>query len=216
MAAMTSIETVGIVGAGRVGGNLGVRLASTGYRVRFGMREGSDASELLGRAGPNASATTIAEAAASDVIFVAVPSGALLDAIASMGSLEGRIVVDCTNPVGPGPSLASPPEGSNAARIAKAAPGARVIKGFNTFGAEHHLDPMLTGVPADVPLASDDAEAKIAVAALAERAGFRPLDVGPLANAHLVEALALLWIHLAMKGGHGRLGAWKLLTRDAR
>lgn len=214
---MTSIQTVGIVGAGKVGGNLGARLASVGYTVRFGVREGSEPPEQLARSGPNASATSIEEAAASDVVFVAVPSGALLDAVTSMGSLDGRIVVDCTNPVGPGPSLASPPEGSNAARIAKAAPKARVVKGFNVFGAEHHLDPSITGMPADVPLASDDADAKKAVAALAERAGFRPLDVGPLANAHLVEALALLWIHLAMKGGHGRHVAWKLLSNgDAR
>lgn len=206
------IETVGIVGTGNVGGNLGVRLAEVGYTVRYGVREGGDVSELLARS-PSASATSIAEAASADVVFLAVPSGAIADAVRAMGGAEGKIVVDCTNPVGPGISHAPPPEGSNAALIAKLAPKARVVKGWNVFGAEFHLDPRIGGDRVDVPIASDDAAAKKDLTALGERAGFRVLDAGGLANAKLVEAMAILWIHFAMKGGHGRTIAWKLLSR---
>ena len=92
-------------------------------------------------------------------------------------------------------------------------PGARVVKGFNTFGAEIHLDPSLGGTVADVFLAGDDAEAKKAVAAVAEAAGFTPVDSGPLRNAAVLENLAILWIHLALREGHGRNWSFKKLAR---
>lgn len=65
----------------------------------------------------------------------------------------------------------------------------------------------------DVPLASDDAEAKALVSSIATKVGFTPIDAGPLRNAALLESLAVLWIHLAMKGGQGRHVAFKLLKR---
>jgi hypothetical protein len=65
----------------------------------------------------------------------------------------------------------------------------------------------------DVQLASDDTEAKALVSAIATKAGFTPMDVGLLRNAALLESLAVLWIHLAMKGGQGRHVAFKLLKR---
>lgn len=193
------IETIGIVGSGNVGGALGARLAEVGYSVRYGVREG--------RAG-----VSIAEAAQSDAVFLAVPSAAVADAAKACGDTRA-IVVDCTNPVGPGLTHAPPPEGSNAALIAKLLPSARVVKGWNTFGSELHRDPRLAGDRADVPLAGDDAQAKKDLIALADRAGFRALDAGGLAHAGLLEAMALLWIHFAMRGGHGRQIAWKLLAR---
>jgi predicted dinucleotide-binding enzyme len=64
-----------------------------------------------------------------------------------------------------------------------------------------------------VLLASDDADAKRLLVELGTKAGFSMLDVGGLSNAHLCEAQAILWIHLAMKGGKGREVAWKLLSR---
>ena len=98
----------------------------------------------------------------------------------------------------------SPPEGSVAAAIARAVPDAHVVKGFNTFGAEFHKDPGRAGVPADVFLAGDDAGAKKRVIDLATVAGFHAVDAGPLRNAAVLENLAMLWIHLATVGGHGR------------
>ncbi|MCA9708889.1 MAG: hypothetical protein KDK70_23795, partial [Myxococcales bacterium] len=106
-------------------------------------------------------------------------------------------------------------EGSNSAALAAALPGARVIKAFNTFGAEFHADPSLPGGGADVPIAGDDAEARQRVADLAESAGFTPIDAGPLRNAAVLENVAMLWIHLATVGGHGRSGAFKLVSREA-
>jgi hypothetical protein len=191
-----------------VGGNLGARLSTSGFPVRFGVRPGSDVKDLLAGCAKDASTADVAGAAAwGEVVVLAVPGKVAVDVARSLAKeLEGKIVVDCNNPLTwrDGPVWAPPAEGSLAAAIAKAAPGARVVKGFNTFGAEFHKDPSHAGRPADVFFASDDAAAKKTLADVATRAGFRPVDAGPLRNASVLENVAMLWIHLAMAAGHGR------------
>jgi 8-hydroxy-5-deazaflavin:NADPH oxidoreductase len=205
----TTMSTkVAIIGAGNVGGNLGARLSKAGLAVKFGVKPGKDHGALLARCGEDASVAESAEAAAwGDVIFLAVPGSAALDVARSLAkALEGKVVVDCNNPLvwKDGPVWSPPAEGSLAAAIAKAAPGARVVKAFNTFGAEFHADPTLPGGGAQVFLAGDDAGAKKAVSEVATAGGFRPVDAGPLRNAAVLENLAMLWIHLATVGGQGR------------
>ena len=202
-------QRVAVIGAGNVGGNLGTRLATTGATVQFGVREDKGNEELLKRAGKNASTASVAEAAKwGEIVFLALPANAAIDVVRSIAKeLDGKIVVDCNNPLTwkEGPVWAPPAEGSLAAAIAKAAPGAKVVKGFNTFGAEFHLDPNHAGSPAaQVFLAGDDADAKKKVMDLAKQAGFRPVDSGPLRNAAVLENVAMLWIHLALAAGHGR------------
>lgn len=213
-----SETSIAIIGTGNVGGGLGVRLAQAGYPVRFGAREGKGLGELLTRAGSTASVHAPAEAAAeADVVFLAVPGNAAVAAATALGSLTGKVLVDCTNPVAwdGGPVWSPPAEGSNAAALAAALPGVFVVKAFNTFGAEFHADPSLPGGPADVQIAGDDVAARATVAGIAERAGFCPVEVGPLRNAALVESLAVLWIHLATVGGRGRTAAFRLVSRGS-
>jgi predicted dinucleotide-binding enzyme len=213
---MDNQPTIAILGAGNVGGNLGVRLAASGYTVKFGVRPGSDNGELVARAGARAEALPLSEAAkAADIVFIATPT-AVAVAVAREAGVAGKIVVDCTNPLtwNDGPVWAPPAAGSVAAELAAAFPEARVVKGFNTFGAEIHLDPSLGGTVADVFLAGDDVEAKKAVAAVAQAAGFSPVDSGPLRNAAVLENLAVLWIHLALREGHGRTWAFKKVTKS--
>lgn len=189
---------IAIVGAGNVGGALGARLEQVGYSVTYGTKENPVAEAVKG----------------ADVVFVALPANVTVDVMKGAGDLGGKIVVDCTNPVGPGITHAPPPEGSVTAALAKALPGARVVKAFNVFGKEFHADPRLAhGLAVDVPIAGDDAQAKATVAAIAEKAGFAPMDAGPLRNAAVLENLAILWIHMAMVGGKGRDVAWKLMSR---
>lgn len=200
--------TIAIIGTGNVGGALGVRMARAGFQVTFGTRSGSADDALLRRAGGDATAAPVAEAAAAaSTLVLAVPGPAAVDAVRGLGDVSGKILVDCTNPLrwDAGPVWAPPPEGSNAAAIAAAAPGARVVKAFNTFGAEHHADPDLgEGRSADVFIATDDDEARRTIADLAARCGFSPVDAGPLRNAAVLENVAILWIHLATVGGRGR------------
>jgi hypothetical protein len=215
---MTTESTrIAIIGAGNVGGNLGRRLGRSGFPVQFGVRSGADVSALLADCGEGASsASPEAAAKIADVIFLAVPGGVAVDAAKSLGDITGKVLVDCNNPLrwDAGPVWTPPPEGSLSAAIAAAVPSARVVKAFNTFGAEFHADPRIGDTSVDVYIAGDDADAKQLVSKVASRAGFTPIDSGPLRNAAVLENVAMLWIHLALAAGHGRGIAFKLLRRE--
>jgi NADPH-dependent F420 reductase len=200
---------IAVIGAGNVGGNLGARLSKSGFPVHFGVRDDKGSAELLARCAEDAATASPEEAATwAEVVFLAVPGSVAVEVARGLAEeLDGKIVVDCNNPLvwKEGPVWNPPAEGSLAAAIAKAAPGARVIKGFNQFGAEFHGDPFHAGTPgAQVFFAGDDAAAKKTLSEVATKAGFRPVDAGPLRNAPVLENVAMLWIHLAMVGGQGR------------
>ncbi len=132
-----------------------------------------------------------------------------------MGLERVTIVVDCTNPIkwANGPVHAPPAEGSMAAHLAKRFPPLRLVKAFNTFGAEFHEHPELGSQAADVYLAGDGADGKQVIGELSRKLGFESVDVGPLRNAQHLESLAVLWIHLSSVGGRAREVAFKLLHR---
>ncbi len=207
---------IAVIGTGKVGGALGARFAQAGHSVVFGTRRPEEIADLLKSAGPNARAAAGAEAAAgADVIFLAVPAQAAVSAAGTLGDLSGKVLVDCVNPVRweQGPVWNPPAEGSMTAALAHACPKARVVKAFNSFGAEIHANPEVGGAPADVMMAGDDKDAKNAVAEIASSSGFRPIDAGPLRNAAVLENLAILWIHLATVGGQGRQAVLRWVTR---
>jgi len=209
-------HSLAIIGAGNVGASLGETLRSAGYSVTYGVTGPDGEAKARQRLGAEATLRSVRDAAAAaDIIFLAVPGQVAADAASALGPHPGKVLVDCTNPVRwqDGPVLAPPPEGSNAAAIQSRVAGSRVVKGFNTFGAEFHANPVIDGRPVDVLLASDHVEATALVASVATRAGFRPIDAGPLRNAVLLESMAVLWIHLATTGGQGREVAFALRHR---
>ena len=211
------MQTVTILGAGKVGRTLGERLAQAGATVRFGVRDSGAKGELLTGALAGAKALAIPEAAAAaEVILLTVPAAAAEDALRAAGDLTGKIVVDCTNPVrwDGGPVPAPPAAGSVTQSLAASFPGVRFLKGFNHFGVEIMARPALPAGPADALFAGDDADAKSVVMKLAAGMGFRPQDAGPLRNAPLLEHLAVLWIHLGTVGGVGREFAFRIERRS--
>ena len=188
---------IAIVGAGNVGGALGTRLLEAGHDVRFAVRAAD--SELSARFGEARVKPLVEATRDAEVVFLAVPGGVVVEAARSLGSLDGKVLVDCTNPIrwDAGPVWTPPAEGSNAAALAAAFPNAHVVKAFNQFGAETHADPQYGARVADVFLAGDSADAKARVAGLCEETGFVAVDAGPLRNAAVLENVAVLWIHLA-------------------
>jgi predicted dinucleotide-binding enzyme len=213
---MNRKTTIGIIGTGTVGGALAQRLADAGYAVRLGVRAGKDVSRLLERCGKDAAAVAVRDVAdGAEVVFLCVPASVAVAAAREVSDLTRKIIVDCTNPVSwqEGPVLSPPLEGSVAAALAEALPEARVVKGFNTFGAEIHRDPEVAGSPAEVYLAGDHGMALERVGDVAVRIGFAPITVGPLRNAALLESLAALWIYLATVGGQGREFIFRIARR---
>lgn len=202
---------IGILGAGNIGGNLGRRWGAAGHDVRFGVRDASKVSELVGAIGDKASAGDVAGAVAfGDVVVLAVPGGAVDDAVAAAGDLKGKILIDATNVLkwDDGPMPAKLPSSAEALQEKT---GARVIKAFNTLGAEHILEPVVGGLKADTFICGDDADARKTVKGLATEIGFNVVDMGPLRYAGVLEHIAVGWIYLAMKGGLGRGIAFKVV-----
>jgi predicted dinucleotide-binding enzyme len=90
--------TVAILGTGRVARALGERFLTAGASVRFGARAPEAAAANL--TGPLAGAVTglpAEVASGAQMVLLAVPAAAAMDAAGSAGSLDGKILIDCTN-----------------------------------------------------------------------------------------------------------------------
>jgi NADPH-dependent F420 reductase len=190
-------ETVALIGTGNVGAALGQRFAEHGHTIFYGSRNpaAADVRELVAATGHGAVALAPADAAArADIVVLAVPWSAAEEVVRGLGNLRGKIIVDPTNPrVTASDGFADyPQDGSLAERIAALAPGAQVVKAFNTLGSETMLDPKVAEGPVTVPLVGDDRAAKARVAALAREIGLEAVDVGPLRHARILEGLHYL------------------------
>lgn len=208
---------IGIIGTGNVGRVLGSRWARKGHQVVFGTRDPNNSKirALLETAGPTARADTVERAvAASDPVLLAIPWAAVQETIQAVGNFDGKMVVDCTNPLAPNlRELTVGHTTSAGEQVASWAKGARVVKAFNMTGAKNMADPLYGSQKATMFICGDDAEAKSVVARLAQELGFDVIDTGSLTMARYLEPLAMLWIHLAYHQGFGPDVAFKLLKR---
>jgi predicted dinucleotide-binding enzyme len=208
---------IAIIGAGNVGGTLGAAWANRGHEVVFGVRDAAEPKlkELLARAGGKARAASVKDAAAAaEVAALTVPWPAAQDALRSAGDLRGKILLDCTNPLKPDLSgLTVGSTTSGAEQVAAWAPGARVVKIFNTTGFSNMANPEYREGRSMMLYCGDDAQAKKVAAELAAGLGFEPYDVGPLTEARLLEPFALVWIHLAVVQKMGTGFAFRLMRR---
>lgn len=167
---------IGIIAAGNVGGTLGRRWAEGGHDVVFGVRDPSSdkAEDLVKATSGKVRAGALAEAAAhGDVLALTTPWTATEKVLKGLGDLGGKVLLDCTNPLNPDLSLATR-DTSGAEQVASWAPGARVVKIFNTTGSNNMEDPNYGGLPATMFLAGDDREAKPSPPVLPMRSDSRP------------------------------------------
>jgi NADPH-dependent F420 reductase len=212
---------IGVIGAGNVGGTLGKRWARAGHEVAFGARNPADAkvAALVRECGPNARAASVPEAARqAAVVVLTVPWDSARDALAAAGDLRGRVLIDATNPVPLTPEglrqgLVIGHTTSGGEQVATWAEGARIVKAFNTTGAQNVADPRYGEQGLSMPLCGDDAEAKTVVGDLARQLGFEPIDVGPLRSARYLEAVAMLWIDMAVLQGFGTNFGFRVVKR---
>lgn len=195
-----------LIGAGNMGSALAARLTRAGHALRIVSRDPAKA-EALAAANPGATAASAADAAAgADLVIVATGYADAVPALRSLGALDGQVVVDITNPLTADyMGLTLGHETSAAEEIARAVPGAEVVKAFNTLFAQVLADGprFAEGQVAPVFVASDSARARQAASALAQSLGFRVVDAGPLKNARYLEPLAGLNIYLGYGAGLG-------------
>jgi NADPH-dependent F420 reductase len=188
---------VGVLGGtGDQGRGLAYRLATAGNPVIIGSRSAERAQSAAAELGGGRIRGLANEDAAgeADVVIVAVPWEGHKDLLASLArALDGKIVIDCVNPLGFDKRGAYPlrvPEGSAAQQAAEVLPDSWVVGAFHHVSAVVLLDPEVTSVDLDVMVLGDDREATDLVQALAGRIpGVRGVYAGRLRNCGQIEAL---------------------------
>ena len=188
------IEKIGIVGSGRIGGNLGILLAKAGYEIFYSSRHPDTLKDLVKAAGPKARAGNVAEAISfGEVIVLSVPLMALeeLDH-KTKAALKGKIVIDTSNPYperdGEIAEEARREPGGMGTFVARLLPGARIVRAFNTVYFEDLKKTInKDGDKIGIPIAGDDQEGLKAAVELVERAGLDPVVVGGLSKSKLFD-----------------------------
>jgi predicted dinucleotide-binding enzyme len=196
---------IAILGAGAMATGLAGRFARAGLNVVLGARDPIRAQKLAEEIGRGVQAGSIAGAAQSaDILVLAVPFAATADTLAAAGNVDGKIIIDVTNPLNEDFSgLTVGLTTSAAEEIQRSAPNAKVVKTLNTVFAQLLGKARLGGKRITAFYAGDDSAANAQVSAILERAGFKPTYAGPLKNARYLEPLAGLNIAFGYALGAG-------------
>ncbi|MFF2777366.1 NADPH-dependent F420 reductase [Streptomyces sp. NPDC058052] len=191
---------IGVLGTGGMADALATHWVRAGHHVTIGGRDTDKARGLARRLGSGAESGGLRAAAASgEVVLAALPFGAGEDVVRGVrAELEGKALLDCSNPVGAGFRLLTGGGPSAARRLALAAPGAHVVKAFNLCHEDvwRMRPPVFDGRPLAVPVCGDDETALGLVRTLVRDAGCDPVAGGGLDRAGLLEATAALYIGL--------------------
>ena len=194
-----------VIGAGNMGSAFVKQLTLAGHQVSVTARD-ADKAARVAAANPGARAVPTAGAAeGADAVVLATGYADAVAALQSVGTLDGKVVIDITNPLTDDyMGLTIGHDTSAAEQIAQAVPAAQLVKAFNTVFAQVLADgSKLHERTVTVFVASDSERAKHTALALAESMGFETIDVGSLKNARYLEPLAGLNIYLGYGAGLG-------------
>lgn len=203
---------IAIVGAGNVGGALAGAAVKAGHQVTLAASEADKAAQAADAAGASAATSNVDAVRDAELVILAVPHGAVAGIAAELkDSLQGKVVVDSTNPLNDTYSDLVTTGRSAAEELQDALPGTPVVKAFNTIFAGRHGNPVEAGLPLDAFVAGNDADAKAKVGQLAESLGYRVIDAGSLRMARSLEEMAFLNISLNATNGWAWQSGWKLV-----
>ena len=207
---------IAIIGAGSVGTALGSGWSKEGHQILYGVpRSNLEKAQQIKARQPQATVASNADAArAADVVVLATPWGSTESAIHECGDLNGKTVIDATNPLKADFSgLDRGFTTSGAEQVAQWAKGAQVFKAMNQIGFNLMDHPSFGSGLRPVMFIAGNGAAKPTVLELVSQLGFEAIDVGGLEYARLIEPFAMLWIHVANFKGLGRDIAFSLLRK---
>jgi len=209
---------IAFIGYGNVGGALADHMQRLGNAVTLAASdEQSDSVRKLRAKNPDLKVSSPVDAVTgADMVVLATPFQANVEALTPLkNALKGKILIDCTNPVGPALSHGLSSKQSGTEMIQSLLPDTKVVKAFSIYGFENFEDSSFPGygVKPVMMFCGNDAAAKIRVAALLRELGWEPLDVGGAAQALHLEHMTLLWVRMVRMGGHSPHMVWAMLTR---
>jgi predicted dinucleotide-binding enzyme len=176
---------IGIAGAGKIGAAAARLFTAAGHEVAVSNSRGPDSlQDLVHELGPRAHGMSVNGAAGfGEVVLLAIPWH-LTDALPAPDLVRGKIVIDAMNPYHPDGGFFELGGSTSSEQVLERLPGARLVKAFNTISYSHLGTRGRKDVPVEerhaIYLASDDLQAKQAVARLVEDIGFAPVDTGSL------------------------------------
>jgi 8-hydroxy-5-deazaflavin:NADPH oxidoreductase len=188
---------IGILGSGVVGRALAAGYAKHGHRVRIGTRR----AEIEGV--PSGAPAEVVRGA--ELVVLAVNGGVAVDLVRSVtAELEGKVLVDATNPLAQsesGMGLFVGTTDSLGEQVQRALPATRVVKAYNTVGNALMVDPDLPGGPPTMFIAGDDADAKAVVTGLLRDTGWDVADLGGIEASRWMEAMCMAWVAYGARNG---------------
>lgn len=191
---------IGIIGSGTVAQTLAAGFIKHGHEVTLGTRDAAKLAEFAAKTPGVRIASNAAAAAFGDVAVLAVKGSAALQAARDAGAgLDGKAVLDTTNPITDAPpvdgvlSYFTGPNESLMEQLQREYPKARFVKAFNSVGAARMIDPAFTNGPPTMFIAGNDADAKTVATRLLVEVGWDVADMGTAVAARAIEPLAMLW-----------------------
>lgn len=214
---------IAFIGYGQVGGPLADRLQRLGHEVALAAADPNSESvkKALAKNGKLAVKPPLGAVSKAEVVFLATPfqaNQAALEGVAE--KLRGKVLVDCTNPVGPGLSHGLNNAQSGSEFVQKLVPEAKVVKAFTIYGFENFENNAYPGYEINghplkpvMMYCGQDAAAKETISGLIAALGWEPLDVGGLEQALHLEHMTLMWVRMVRANGHSANLVWARLKR---
>jgi 8-hydroxy-5-deazaflavin:NADPH oxidoreductase len=205
------------IGIGNVGLALATRFSGLGHTITVAAREAQ--SESVRKALALIPSLKVEDPGSAvrdaNIVVLATPFGAAEEALLSCGDgLAGKLVIDCTNPVGVGLTHGLESKSSGTTQLQQQFPGTHFVKAFSIYGFENFAtDPCAVfGQAPTMMIAGNDSTAKATVASIVNEAGWFALDAGDAAAALHLEHMTLLWIKLVRMGGQSEHLTWARLS----
>jgi predicted dinucleotide-binding enzyme len=197
-----SEKKVGILGSGTVAQTLGSGFLKHGYEVKLGTRSPAKLTDWQKSACDKAQVGSFAEAAAFGDIVVLAAKGSVAKsvlALAEAKNLEGKVVLDATNPIADAPpqngvlGFFTALDRSLMEDLQSAFPQARFVKAFSCIGAPFMVNPKFGDQRPTMFICGNDEEAKQKAGNILEQFGFETADMGKVEAARAIEPLCILW-----------------------
>ena len=189
---IATVMEIGTIGAGDFAQAFAKQPLNAGHKVKLSNSRGPESlREIVHRLGPGAVPATTEEAAACEIVLLAVPWDNVPETLASLPKWRNQILIDGTNPFHGKAKRFTPANVGNLSTsqlVAALAPGARVVKALNNMTVPNlEADPLVNGARRVAFISADDDGAKRRVESLIKAFGYSVVDLGNLRDGGLIQ-----------------------------